>query len=266
MSVEKPEQIDRIVMEKLISSRNRQLHYQKAVLQRMERENRRRRLWFMMIILPLFSVMISMSIVMLENKKLIDKESVQKDLKAIIENGGDLKAVQHAFSSQPQIDSIKLIFSSKFNYYESGIALSIVLSDLRVNSFRKTNNENLVFIDKIISEYEQINPFDNLPVNQKYYFENIRIKSGGSYFDISNDIHNIADELFQKNLLVEEYLSDSKMSFWISIIAVVLSIFIGGYQIFSGRPEAMKKLVLDALNGFSEADQEGLKKKRDVEK
>ena len=31
------------------------------------------------------------------------------------------------------------------------------------------------------------------------------------------------------------------MSFWISIIAVVLSVLIGGYQIFSGRPEAMKK-------------------------
>ena len=38
------------------------------------------------------------------------------------------------------------------------------------------------------------------------------------------------------------------MSFWISIIAVILSLLIGGYQIFSARPEAMKKLILNAMD------------------
>lgn len=63
-----------------------------------------------------------------------------------------------------------------------------------------------------------------------------------------NDVNNLADELHVKNMLVDEYLGDSKMSFWISIIAVVLSLLIGAYQIFTGRPEVMKKLLLDVAD------------------
>lgn len=106
-------------------------------------------------------------------------------------------------------------------------------------------------------EHEEINPFDKLLVGQKDYFENLRIKTGSDYKNISNDVNNLADELHQKNLLVDEYLSDSKMSFWISIFAVFLSLAIGGYQIFTGRPEALKKLLLSLLaepNGESNSN------------
>lgn len=48
-------------------------------------------------------------------------------------------------------------------------------------------------------------------------------------------------------MLVNDYMGDSKMSFWISIIAVIISFIMGGYQIFSARPEALKKLFVDAV-------------------
>lgn len=256
---------DKNEFESFVRQRNRQLHYQRAVFQRMERENRRRRLILLFLFIPLTSLMVALSLLVLDDKKYIDKKQVQLDLTTIVKNGGDLKAIRQAFSSQPLVSSLKLTFTSKSSYYDSSIPLSSVLADLRVNSFRDNEGENLPLLDRVISEYEQVNPFDKLLNNQKYYFENIRIKNGDDYPNISNDINNIADEMHQKNLLVEEYLGDSKMSFWISILAVMLSLLIGGYQIFSGRPEAMKKLILGAMNGFSDAGEENSNKKKQAD-
>lgn len=262
MKDEHIESPDRRNYESFVRVRNRQLHYQRAVLQRLERENRRRRLILIVLFLPLISMMMALSLKVLDEKKYIEKKVAQSDLTTIVKNGGDLKAIRQALSSQPLVSSLKLILMSKSSHYDSSTPLSSVLADLRVNSFRNGESEFLPLIERVISEYEQVNPFDKLLGNQKYYFENIRIKSGDGYIQISSDINNIADEMHQKNLLVEEYLGDSKMSFWISIIAVVLSLLIGGYQIFSGRPEAMKKLILDALNGFIDTSDHTNKKEQ----
>jgi len=140
------------------------------------------------------------------------------------------------------------------------VPLSVVLSDIRVNAFREGKKDLLPTIEPIIREYDEVNPFDKLQVGQKDYFENIRIKSGEKYPDIVNDINNLVDELHEKNMLVDEYLGDSKMSFWISIIAVALSLLIGGYQIFTGRPEAMKKLFLDVAAEQKSSTNKGFNK------
>lgn len=229
----------------------------------MERENRKRRLIFSFLFLPLLSVMSALSFLLIDDQKYIEKQTIQDDLKSIISNGGDLDAIKQAFISQPSVSQAKLIFTSKSSYYDAGTPLSVVLNDLRVNAFRSNDKDILPMLNPILSEYEEINPFDKLQVSQKDYFENIRIKTDAEYMKISNDINNIADELHQKNILVEEYLGDSKTSFWISIIAVILSLLIGGYQIFSARPEAMKRLFLDALNGFDRGEDKNLSKKKE---
>lgn len=252
--------------ENYIRIRNKKLHYHKAVLARIERENRRRRLVFSVLFLPLISVMSALSFLLIDDKKYIEKQALQDDLKSIISNGGDLDAIKQAFATQPSVSQVKLIFASKSSYYETGTPLSTALNDLRVNAFRGNDKDILPMLNPIISEYEEINPFDKLQAAQKDYFENVRIKTEDEYIKISNDINNIADELHQKNILVEEYLGDSKTSFWISIIAVILSLLIGGYQIFSARPEAMKKLFLDALNGFDRAEDKDLRNKKNSNK
>ena len=244
--------------EKYLHARNKNLYYHKAVLARIERDSRRQRLLFSIVLIPLLAIMSSLSFLLIDNQRYIEKQSLQDDLKSIISNGGDLNSIKQAFTSQPQASQIKAIISSKSSYYEAGIPLSTVLNDLRVNAFRSNDKDILPLLEPILSEYEEINPFDKLQTNQKDYFENVRIKTKATYLDISNDINNIADELHQKNLLVEEYLGDSKLSFWISIIAVFLSLLIGGYQIFSARPEATKKLFLEVLNGFDKPEEKDL--------
>ena len=244
-----------------IHVRNKNLHYHKAVLARIERENRKRRLIFSALFLPLLSVMSALSFLLIDDQKYIEKQALQDDLKSIISNGGDLDAIKQAFATQPSVSQVKLIFTSKSSYYEAGTPLSTTLNDLRVNAFRGNDKDILPMLNPILSEYEEINPFDKLQAAQKDYFENVRIKTEDEYIKISNDINNIADELHQKNILVDEYLGDSKTSFWISILAVILSLLIGGYQIFSARPEAMKRLFLDALNGFDRGEDKSFSNK-----
>lgn len=227
--------------------RNREILYQKAMLEKIEGRHRASRITLAALTLTLFSLIFTFTTVFLEDGKYIDKEKAQKDISTIIVNGGDLRAIKQALINQSKISEFKLIFSLKEAYYPRNIALSSVLEDVRVEAFRSNNKELLPKLEPIILEYEEINPFDKLQVGQKDYFENLRIKTGEEYKNISNDVNNLVEELHQKNLLVDEYLSDSKMSFWISIFAVFLSIAIGGYQIFTGRPEALKRLLLGLL-------------------
>ncbi|TCN79611.1 hypothetical protein [Shewanella fodinae] len=154
--------------------------------------------------------------------------------------------------TQPKVSDVKTLFSSKENYYRDGIALSIVLDDVRLQAYRARDKSLLPKLEPIIHEYEETNPFDKLQTGQKDYFENIRIKIGDEYPKISNDVNNLSDELFNQNQLVSEYLSDSKMSFWISVTALCLSLLIGGYQIFSSRPEAMRRILLGILDDSSD--------------
>ena len=248
--------VEDMSFESFIKQRNRNLHYQKAVLERIERQNRRRRIYLLVLLLPLLSVMTSFSLLLIDENKLLEKAALQEDIQTIVSNGGDLEAIKQSLRTQTTVSSMKAIFSNKSDYYREDVPLSVVLSDIRVNAFREGKKDFLPTLEPIIREYEEVNPFDKLQVGQKDYFENIRIKSGEKYPDIVNDVNNLADELHEKNMLVDEYLGDSKMSFWISIIAVVLSLLIGGYQIFTGRPEAMKKLFLDVA-----ADQKSSAKK-----
>ncbi|GAB3101345.1 hypothetical protein G8770_15950 [Aestuariicella hydrocarbonica] len=241
--------------------RHRELLYQKAMLQRLEAKKRSYTWVLAALTAGLFSAIFSLVTVSLEDGRYIDKESLQRDIVTIVSNNGDLRAIKQSFANQSTISELKLILSSKSSYYPKTIALSSVLDDVRVQAFIKNEKELLPKLEPLIKEYEEINPFDKLQIGQKDYFENIRIKTEGTYPKIKNDINNLVDELHQKNLLVNEYLSDSKMSFWISIFAVFLSLMIGGYQIYSGRPEALRKTLIGLVDVSSEDEEQASNKK-----
>jgi hypothetical protein len=196
---------------------------------------------------PIALTLIAFSFASPSSAPKIDKKITRSEVSKIITNDGDLRAVKYALSYQPHIPSIKTIFSSDSDYYPANVALSTVLDDIRHEAFLSGDKTLIPQLIKITSEHEEINPFDNLQASQRDYFENIRIKTSDSYSKISNDVNNIADELSQKNQLVSEYLADSKMSFWISITALLLSVIIGSYQIFMSRPAALKKLFIEIL-------------------
>ena len=183
----------------------------------------------------------------------INKNILQADIANIISNDGDLRSIKKAMSDQahPSVYETEI---NKSQFYPSNISLSVVLDDIRVDFFREVTKESkLPKLDAIIKEFEETNPFDKLQIGQKDFFENIRIKTEGEgYLKISNDVNNIVEELYQKNQLVNEYLSDSKLSFWISILAVIISIIIGIIQIKSNKHREMKNTLQIILEKMSE--------------
>lgn len=203
---------------------------------------------YLYLIFALCLSIASLTAILIKDIQYIDKTKIQEDLSTIISNDGDLRAIKTSFETQEKISGISLLLASESSYYNSNIALSSVLDDLRVKAFMTSDKSLLPKLEPLVREHEEINPFDKLYIGQKDYFENIRIKSGDNYQLITNDITNLVDELYQQNTLVNEYLSDSKMSYWISIFAVALSLFIGGYQIFTSRPEAMKKIYIELFS------------------
>lgn len=51
-----------------IKERNRRLHYQKAVLERIEQRSKRQRVYLLLLLLPLLSIMTSLSLILVEEK------------------------------------------------------------------------------------------------------------------------------------------------------------------------------------------------------
>lgn len=170
---------------------------------------------------------------LITQEQLINKKNTQDQLKAIIANDGNLRSIKHALLSQtPDFTLSDALANNKNNYYPQNIPLSSVLEDIKINALINQEKSILSKIDLVISEHEETNPFDKLQNSQRDLFVNIRIKSEEDYSKISNDINNIADELHSKNQLVDEYLSDSKTSYWVSILGLLFSLIIGSTQIY----------------------------------
>jgi hypothetical protein len=131
--------------------------------------------------------------------------------------------------------------------------LSSVLHDIRADFYTGENapDSNLISaINNIILSHEQKNPFDKLTNQQKDYFENVRQKSGDTYSLIQNDINNISEELYNQNLLVERYLSDSTTSLYVSIFSLLFALIVSAVQIHQGRPKKIAdnlKVLLEGL-------------------
>jgi hypothetical protein len=100
-----------------------------------------------------------------------------------------------------------------------------------------------------------MNPFDNLEENQKYHFQNIQEKLDTTYEKISPDINKIADDLKDKNELVAKYLNQSDSSYTISIVAIVLTLFLGLFQILQNYLTSKK---IDELKERRRIKQSGI--------
>lgn len=104
----------------------------------------------------------------------------------------------------------------------------------------------------IIEENEKQNPFENLEDNQKYSFENIQVKLDSAYAKVSSDVVKIAEELNNKNQLVNKYLNKSDISFYMSIAALVITIVFSAFQIYQNN--STSKVLRIFLMKFSNED------------
>jgi hypothetical protein len=179
-------------------------------------------------------------------------KNIKSDIQKVIENNGDLPTIKHIYKTR-EIKKKKLpdLFVNKqTDYYPESTSLNEILNDLKVEYYKSENGSSAYLnrLNDIILLNNQINPFDKLQTNQKFAFENIRDKLDSNYVDIQDELNRIADELNSKNLLVDRYLEKSNLSYWISVIALVLTIILSTIQIYQNRNQRIGNLLRGILS------------------
>lgn len=181
----------------------------------------------------------------------VPKISLTKPISAIIRNDGDLDAVKHVYTTRYKGKKRFLWKRDSPLYYSYETSLTDVLNDMKCDylSADPFVCDTVYYrgLLNMIIENEYHNPFDNLGQNQRYYFENIRTKTGKRYSSIQDDVSKIADELQNKNQLVEKYLNKSSFSFIISLVALIITIVLSIIQIVQSSKVA-KAIKLSPTN------------------
>ncbi|HDZ9481989.1 TPA: hypothetical protein RUZ79_003422, partial [Vibrio cholerae] len=65
---------------------------------------------------------------------------------------------------------------------------------------------------------------------------------------VSTDLNKLSDEIYSKNLLVSEYLSDSKTSLFVSIASAFIAVILAGIQMYQGRASKLARAISRALD------------------
>lgn len=207
-------------------------------------------LWIVMIIGIIASSIATFIISSIDGKdKLVNKKEITTSIIDVIRNNGNINNIKHIYNSR--VFESKPFFSkaSPKEYYSNETSLSFILNDILVDSYKsnKSDSNYIVKINKIITEYETINPFDKLENTQIYSFNNIKTKLDSNYVIVQPDINKIVDELSNKNQLVNAYLSKSDISFYISICALIITLIFSFYQIYQSiqSSKELKRIIID---------------------
>lgn len=174
-----------------------------------------------------------------QNIVFINKEELKQNIISSIENNADLEIVKDIFydrryEKSDYITNLKYRFYLSNLYYEKkdltlDVLLKEIRNDLYINNTSKDSNKDYFSkrLELLMQENREKNPFDLLSDIQKEYFENLRIKlkNKNTYDDVKNDVENIVSELNEKNRLVNDYLDKSNISYYLSIVALILAIF-----------------------------------------
>lgn len=190
-----------------------------------------------------------------KNENGINKSRIDNVIVKTIQNGGDLNDIRFIYTNVDSYLTYQdlIPFRTKNDsIYERNISLSQILNSIKIDHYIK-GEVDTVFMSKLtlfIKENEEINPFDKLPANQSYFFKNIQSKLNQDFYTISEDMNRISEELNHNNNLIDKYLTHSNLSLYISIIALVLTLFFSIYNIF--QQYSSSKVSKEMFNSFKE--------------
>ena len=205
---------------------------------------RQRRTFRLLMIFPVIVSMILAIVISIlsnpENKIYVEKAPIKEKMRNTIKNGGMLSSIKHIYNTRnvENVLFINPLSDKRQQYYLEDYPLSGILNDLLVDYLQDSKNRDSIYyvsLYHIIKENEKQNPFENLEDNQKYSFENIQIKLDSAYAKIVPDVIKIAEELNNKNQLVNKYLNKSDISFYMSIAALVITILLSAFQIYQNN-------------------------------
>ena len=226
-------------------------------MKELEKISAKRSAYSASLIALIFSVLTLILTSYYSKESYVSKNTLQGNIITALQNDADLRAVKHIYVNRVEIrKGIFNIFNPKENVYLYSTPFSNVLEEIRTNMFNKDGDKALLKkVDSMIEQHIHINPFDRLEPIQRDYFENIKIKLDTEYSDVIIEVNKIADELHNKNTLVDKYLKDSNTSFWVSVFALMFSVLVSSYQIFNGRASRMQRLFAESLSKVVNEDE-----------
>lgn len=183
---------------------------------------------FRILILIEISLIIFMLFLMnLESNKTKDKQNLQSIIVTSIKNGAHRDTMKNIILTYPSLTLKQHIFHNKNSVYKNSISLEQVLKDINSKNYtsEKFNNDLNLKIVKLLEEEKQSSPIDKLDKNQAHLFQNIKLKlDTESYSKIELDLLKIIEDLSVKNSLIHKYLNQSDISFYISWVALFISV------------------------------------------
>jgi|GEM_PF-4638494 len=162
---------------------------------------------------------------------------------------------QKAISNGAGLDVIDSMTS------EHSVSTAELLDELRVDLFT-SDSVDKDLIDRVgvlIDENEESDPFNVLNEEQKYLFENIRIKSGENYPEIENDVNRIVTSLKERNDLVTRYLAASESSArlaWFAAILAIISVAPILVSMFAFASDSIQSFYRWIRGKFTRADED----------
>lgn len=175
------------------------------------------------------------SIVLTINKsQVVNKKEITTSIREVIRNNGNIDNIKHIYNSR----TIENKYSPSLkDFYSNETSLSYILNDIIIEEYKSVDKDSVLInkLNKMLKEYEIINPFDKLENTQVYSFNNIKMKLDSNYVKIQPDINKIVDELANKNQLVSTYLNKSDISFYISVFALFVTFIFSLYQIYQAK-------------------------------
>ena len=176
-----------------------------------------------------------------EDELFIKKEPLKADITQMITNEANLDSLKHYFNNAEKIEwgFIYGWSNDKKDYYELPTSVVNVFKDIQSEFYLKTDSSTLDInrVVELIKEHEQRNPFDELSVIQKDQFNNIRIKLGSNYEAVEQEFNKLSNDMKHNNKLINQYLSDSKTSLYVSIASLLFALIttIGSQVVYRKR-------------------------------
>lgn len=183
-------------------------------------------------------------VMLMTNGKGAAKEELKNTITQAAARSADLKAIKTIFFNLSDNSERFFLAIPPSKYYDKSIPLTKILEDVRVDVILEgedlypedsTDNKTRFLVSQIddyLTEIQQTDPYEGLDSQQKRYFESIRIKAGSGYSEMADDISDLAADLKNKNTLIEQYLSSSNLSLYLSVAALVFTIIFSMIQFY----------------------------------
>ncbi|WP_153774976.1 hypothetical protein [Pseudomonas sp. MNR3A] len=168
----------------------------------------------------------------------------------------DVKLVyQHEIDSNP-VDTIWPLVKPHLYYQKNTLSLLLVLNDLKVMKLTAVDgleDKDIDFISKVdalVLDHNRVNPFDGLDEQSLRDFRGISYKlNKDEYEKIKDELMNLNSAIKLKNSLIEQYLSSSNLSLYVSVAAFIFSIIVAIWQLFP-RKANQKQLMSEVVNEY----------------